>query len=220
MSELRTDEEQSEIVKKWWSENALGLIATVVIASGSVFGWNYWQDQKRANAEAASATYSKLIELVAQEGTDKKSQLITLAERLKNDYADTTYADFASLFIARTAVDHGDFIAAESELKELIDSADSEPVKELAKARLARVLIQMDRADDALAVLPAEATPAFVLQIEEARGDALYRKGEFAEARLAYQRAVESARGLGQSVATLERKIDSLVVAASESEDA
>jgi len=179
MSELRTDEEQAELIKKWWSENGSSVVTTVAVAVAGVVGWNFWQDQKQATGEAASATYSQLVQLAAQENDAVQGEMQTLAEQLKSDYADTAYADFGSLFIAR----------------------------------LAAVLIQQDKADEALAVLPETADAAYAPQIEEARGDALYLKGELNNARDAYLRAMDAAQTLGQTNTTLQRKIDTLVAA-------
>jgi len=213
MSELRTDEEQAELIKKWWSENGSSVVTTVAVAVAGVVGWNFWQDQKQATGEAASATYSQLVQLAAQENDAVQGEMQTLAEQLKSDYADTAYADFGSLFIARLAADNGDYDAAAAELRGLIASADSEAVRQTATARLAAVLIQQDKADEALAVLPETADAAYAPQIEEARGDALYLKGELNNARDAYLRAMDAAQTLGQTNTTLQRKIDTLVAA-------
>jgi len=210
MSEFRTDEEQAEIIKKWWSENGTGLLATAAVAVAGVVGFNYWQDQKVATGEAASAVYSQLVEMAAQENQANATEMQTLAEQLKGDYADTAYGDFGSLFIARLAAQNGDFDAAAAELQALIKDAESSAVKSIAQARLGAVLVQLDRADEALTVLPETPDAAFAPQIEEVRGDALYRKGELADAREAYLRAMEAARVLGQTNSTLQRKIDTL----------
>jgi len=212
MSEFRTDEEQAEIIKKWWSENGTGLLATAAVAVAGVVGFNYWQDQKVATGEAASAVYSQLVEMAAQENEANATEMQTLAEQLKGDYADTAYGDFGSLFIARLAAQNGDFDAAAAELQALIKDAESSAVKSIAQARLGAVLVQLDRADEALTVLPETPDAAFAPQIEEVRGDALYRKGELADAREAYLRAMEAARVLGQTNSTLQRKIDTLNV--------
>ena len=38
MTDLRTDEEQAEIIKKWWSENGTSLVSTVAVAIAGVVG--------------------------------------------------------------------------------------------------------------------------------------------------------------------------------------
>ena len=215
MTEYRTDEEQAEIIKKWWSENGTSLMATIAVAAAGVFGWNFWQDQKQAEGEAASAIYSQMLELAAQDQSLENIEIQTLAEQLKSDYSGSSYADFGGLFIARIAAEKGDYQAAADELRALAESTDQEPVRYLAQARLAKALIELDKADEALSALPSEPNAAFAPQIEEARGDALYRKGELADARQAYLKAMEAARALGQMNPVLQEKIDSLAVNAS-----
>jgi len=220
MTDLRTDEEQAELIKKWWSENGTSVISTVAVAIAGVAGWNFWQDQKQATGEAASAVYNQLVELAAQDNLDNSADMQRMAEQLKTEYSSTAYADFGSLFIARIAAENGDFEAAAAELQALLKDADSEPVKLAAQARLAAVLTQQGKVDEALAALPETADPAFAPQIEEARGDALYRKGDVANARDAYMRAMDAAQALGQNNSVLQRKIDSLNMATNTSEDA
>ncbi|MAQ99442.1 MAG: GTP-binding protein [Oceanospirillaceae bacterium] len=216
MTEYRTDEEQAEIIKKWWSENGTSLLATIAVAAAGVFGWNFWQDHKQAEGEAASAIYSQMLELAAQQQNTDNVQIQNLAEQLQNDFAGSSYADFAGLFIARIAAENGDYEAAAAELTTLAAATDQEPVRYLAQARLAKALVQLDKTQEALDVLPAEPNAAFAPQIEEARGDALYRQGDLADARQAYLKAMEAARALGQMNPALQEKIDSLAVAAAE----
>ena len=221
MSELRTDEEQAELIKKWWSENGTSIVSTVAVAVAGVAGWNFWQDSKQQKGEAASAVYTQLVQLAAQDNNDASAEMLGLAEQLKTDFASTAYADFGSLFIARIAAENGDYEAAAAELEALVAEADAEPVKLTAQARLAAVLTQLGKADEALAALPETADAAFAPQIEEARGDALFRKGELADARDAYIRAQDAAQALGQNNSVLQRKIDSLNTSTSPSpEDA
>ena len=213
MSDLRTDEEQAEIIKKWWAENGASTVTTIAIAAAGVIGWNFWQDSKQASGEAASATYTRLVELSAQESSANNTEMQTLAEQLRTEYASTAYADFGTLFVARLAADNGDYAAAAAELEALVKEADSDAVKLVAQARRATVLTELGKVDEALAALPAQADPAFAPQIEEARGDALFRKGELAGARDAYLKALDAAQTIGQTNNTLQRKIDSLNVA-------
>ena len=210
MSEVRTDEEQAELVKKWWRENGTSLIATVAIAAAGFFGWNAYQDNTQAKGESASALYSQLIELSVQQDDSLKTQIQTMAEELKEDYSGTAYANFAGFHIASIAADAGDYEAAAVELKSLMESAKSDALKTIAQARLANVLVQLDKTDEALALIPETPDPAFAPQLEEARGDALYRKGELASAREAYIKALEAAQALGQNKQLLQRKVDSL----------
>ena len=224
MTDIRTDEEQAEALKKWWSDNGKSLVITVLIAGSGFFGWNSWKENQQATGEAASQVFSQLIEQAAQPSAQQtdavKEEMEALAQTLKTDYASTTYAQFGSLFLARFAADEGDFAAAETELKALIAEAEEGPVKYTAQSRLANVLIQQEKYDEALALVETVPADAYAPQFNEAKGDALYLKGQLAEARAAYISAQTAAQNLGLNTQGLQRKIDNLAAAASADGDA
>jgi len=212
--ELRTEEEQIEAIKKWWSENGTSLILSVVVVAGGWLGWNAYQDNVRATGEAASAVYSQLVEKVAQpaaEQTDAvKAEMIALAEQLQKDYSSTVYSQFGGLFLARFAADNGDFDTAAKELEAVIAVADEGPVKLTAQVRLANILVQLDKNDEALALIPAQPDKSYAAQFNEVKGDALFRKGDMAAARDASVTAKSAAQEAGINTQLLQRKIDNL----------
>lgn len=214
MAELRTEEEQVEALKKWWRTNGVSVLLAVVLGLAGYFGWTYWNNQQQAQAEAAALLYDQLVQISAKPSLDGEAQkhALEVAQALKADYAGTVYADFGALFIARFAVEQGDFDAAASELSTLADSKE-EPIKYTAIARLAQVLIQQEKLDEALALVNVVPAPAYTMQFEEAKGDALYRKGDLKAARDAYLRAQEAAQGLGINPLLLQRKVDALTSA-------
>lgn len=214
MNEFRTDEEQAELVKKWWSENGTSLLLSVVVVAGGWFGWNTYQDNVRATGEAASAVYAQLVEKVAQPAANKtdavKAEMVALAEQLKKDYDSTVYSEFGGLFLARFAADAGDFDAAAKELKAVIANADEGPIKLTAQVRLANILVQLDKNDEALALIPVAPDKAYAAQFTEVKGDALFRKGDISGAREAYIQAKDAAQTAGINTQLIQRKIDSL----------
>ena len=214
MTEYRTDEEQAELLKKWWAENGKSLLATIVIVAGGWFGWNSYQANQQATAEAASMLYSQLVDKVAQPAAQQdeaaKAEMEALATQLKKDFGNTSYGQFGALFLARFAADAGDFDTAAAELNSIIATADEGPIKFTAQARLANVLIQQEKMDEALVLVATVPDAAYAAQFEEAKGDALFRKGELSEARAAYVRAQEAAANLGLNTQQLQRKIDNL----------
>ena len=48
MEDYRTEEEQIEALKRWWSENGKSIVIGIALAGASVFGWRAWQDQQQA----------------------------------------------------------------------------------------------------------------------------------------------------------------------------
>lgn len=58
-----TAEEEQELneIKTWWKENYKTLIASVIIAFGGVFGWNYWQSHQLNKIQQTSAQYEQAL---------------------------------------------------------------------------------------------------------------------------------------------------------------
>ena len=212
--ELKTDEEQVEAIKKWWDENGKSLIVTVVVVLTGYFGWNGYQDSVRTKGEAAATVYQQLLNKVTKPAAEQteadKVEMEALAAQLKADYEGTLYAEFAGLYLAKFAIEGENFEGAANELKALVAATSEGPVKYLAQVRLARVYIQLGQLDDALALVNLVPDAAFTAQYEEAKGDALYAKGELADARNAYQSAKAAAQSLGVNTQLLQRKIDDL----------
>lgn len=224
MNELRTDEEQAEALKAWWKENSTSLVLSVVIVAGGWFGWTSYQDNQRTTGEAAAAIYSQLTDKLSKAGNEpadaRIDEMRALAQQLKADYDDTVYSRFGGLFLARFAADDGDFAGAEKELRDVLQKAKDGPLKLMAEVRLAAMLVQQGKLDDAIAMIPATPDESYAPLFNEIKGDALFRKGNLPEARTAYTSARNSAQALGMNTQALERKIDSLTTEAEKEAEA
>jgi predicted negative regulator of RcsB-dependent stress response len=212
--ELRTEEEQVEAIKNWWNENGKSLIVTIVVVLGGYFGWNGYQDNLRAEGEAASSIYQQLVNkstkpLVEQTDADK-AEMEAVAAQLKAEFPGTLYAQFSGLYLAKFAIESNNFEGAATELQALVDAGEKGPVTYLAQVRLARVFIQLEKLDEALALVAMIPEPSFAVQYEETKGDVLFAKGDLAAALMSYQTARTSATALGINTQVLSRKIDDL----------
>jgi len=101
-------------------------------------------------------------------------------------------ARLASLHEAKRLVTAGDLEAAAETLQYATDSASDADLKAVSGVRLARVLLAMDRGDDALKALPGDAPESFAALIATVRGDILFEQGKLDEAKVAYQQAADS----------------------------
>lgn len=212
MTELRTEEEQVEALKKWWKANGVAILLAVVVGLAGYFGYNYWKNQQSIKLDAASDLYNQLVQIAAKPSLDsaEQDQALALANELKADYAGTTYAQFGALFVARFAVEKGEFDQAAAELSALAKDSSEDSIKYTATARLAQVLVQQAKFDEALALVNTVPNTAYTAQFEEVKGDALYRKGDLKAAREAYLRAKEAAQAMGANPIILQRKVDAL----------
>lgn len=190
----QTEEEQIEQIKKWWKENGISIIATVLVAIVGVYGWQGWQTKQQEDIDTASALYQNM--LTASQGSngvisgEQRATSNHLAETLKKDFPDSAYAQFAGLYKAKIAVDSDELVKAEAELRWVLAS---KPIHEIAlqtNLRLARVLYAQDKYAEALALL-GDADSGHAPSYEEAKGDIYLAQGDKAKSILAYQKALE-----------------------------
>ena len=199
-----TDEEQVEAIKKWWKENGRSIIAGVIIGLGGLLGWRAWATHQEKHAMKASEQYNALY--TAAERNDAEL-VFQNSKALQSSYSSTPYAALAALETAKLKAQEGDLDAAKVELQWAIDHSPQEAVRDVAKLRLARVLIVQQEYDAALAVLSEQLAPGYTALAEEVRGDAWVAKGEIDKARAAYDRAIVSSGG---NIEYLQMKRDDL----------
>ena len=190
----QTDEEQIEQLKRWWRENGKSTVAYITIAIVAVFGWQGWQKQHQADMDAASAIYQNLLTVSQDTVTSEQHATANhLADTLKKDFSNTTYAQFAALYKAKFAVNNNDLVAAEQELRWVLDQEVTPELAAQTRLRLARVLSGQEKYDEALVQLQYDANGLAPL-FEEERGDIYLVKGDTAGASAAYEKARELLR--------------------------
>jgi predicted negative regulator of RcsB-dependent stress response len=99
----------------------------------------------------------------------------------------------AALVAARFHFDRNDLKAAKAQLEWVIERSPADDFKDLARLRLAAILLDEKAYDEALKLLDARHAPAYDSQYAALRGDVLVAKNQPAEARAAYQLALEKA---------------------------
>jgi predicted negative regulator of RcsB-dependent stress response len=182
-----TEDEQVEAIKKWWKENWLSLVGGVLIGIGILFGGKYWIDTKNYHAAAASMEYEAMVQSMAQ---NKTLEAETRAASLLGQYADTPYAAFAALSMAKIKTEADDLVAAKSHLRWVLDNSGQEELTQEALIRLARIYLAENNYDDALAQLKLVKSDKHKIVIEELKGDIYVAKGETENARTAYSMAL------------------------------
>ncbi|MBT9529773.1 MAG: tetratricopeptide repeat protein [Pseudomonas sp.] len=206
----RTEDEELAVIRDWWQRNGKPLLTGSALALVVVFGWQAWQKHQVAEAQGASVLYQQLLEnsLVA-DGQADVGKVAELAGKLKADYAGSHYAQYASLLLAKVAVEAGKLDDARAELQAVLDKPADATLGELARQRLARVLAAQDKTEDALKLLAGDADQAFVAAREELKGDLLVKLERSDEALQAYEKA-KAALTAEAAVGGLQIKIDDL----------
>lgn len=199
------EQEKIDALKAWWKENANFVLLTVVaclIAIAAVNGWRWYQ---RTQAGEAAQIFNVVSEL---SGKENLSKIQETSARLRAGYGSTGYAARAALKSGEASFKAGDLARARSELQWVVDNADDAGLRSIARLRLAAVILDENKPDEALAILNAEHETAFDGLYLELKGDVLVAQGKIAEARDAYSEALKTIEGAYRAI--IEAKRDSL----------
>jgi len=184
------EQEQLSALKAWW-ERFGNLVLTAVLLCALAFsgwqGWNYWQSSKSIEASSLYEALSKGVR-----DNDAKAVRDSTGALLES-YSGTSYAPLAALTAAKFHFDKADYKSAKAQLQWVLDKSKSEELRDVARLRLAAVLLDEKSHDEALKLLEAKHTDAFAAQFALTRGDVLTAKSQPAEAKAAYQLALEKA---------------------------
>jgi len=184
------EQEQVEELKAWWKQHG-NLIVAVILAIAIAFaGWQGWRWYSASQAAQAAAVFDALAK--AAQGGDAKA-LRDSAGTLIESYPRTLYASMGALVAARFHFDRNDSKSAKAQLQWVVDNAPSDDFRDIARLRLAAVLLDEKAYDEALKVLDAKHAAAYESQYAALRGDALLAKNQRDEARAAYKLALEKA---------------------------
>ncbi len=187
MAEYVSDEQRVEEIKKWWSENWISIIAGVVLGLGGLIGWRAWDNYHENQAKAASVYYDTLLAAATEK--DEKT-VVEKTAVLTDSYSSTPYTALAALELAKLKAEKGELDEAAQRLVWVTEHGSQGTVRDVARLRLARVLIAQNKIDEALKLLSEGFPISFSSLVEEIRGDALLAKGEVDAAREAYDRAL------------------------------
>ena len=201
------DDDQVELLKNWWSNNGTSTVVSIFVAISIIFGWQYYQDANLNKKENASLAYQELIEAVfdiEQNADDIKiARAIFMADKIKSDFGKSAYGHFSALLKARQAVQDGDLELAKEELNWVLSKDPVDEIRYITTLRLAKVLFEQDRNDEALALLDSEPKHSFSHAFLELKGDIFFSVENYSEAVDAYEKSIDISKELGLSLSQL-----------------
>ncbi|WP_225764003.1 tetratricopeptide repeat protein [Stenotrophomonas sp. Marseille-Q4652] len=196
IDDLLDEHEQSERVRNWLRQNGAGILGGVVLAIAAISGWQWWQTQQVAKLAEANQRYDAVTRSLRSDNLEQAAKDVAALEAGKA----SIYRDLAVLELAKAQVEagkHEDAIATlrglkvEGEFKRLIDQ------------RVARLLIETGKADEALSLLKDGDDSASL----EIRGDALMALAKRDEARELYSKALVTLDSAAPQRRLLETKL-------------
>lgn len=201
------EQEQVEAFKAWWKDNGKWLLLTVGLAVGglvAVSGWRAYQDNQ---AGAAATLYA---ELEMQLASNDPKRVNDAATAVIEKFPSTAYAPRAALLSAQVNIHIGDLANAKSRLQWVIDHADESGLQDVARLKLASVLLDEKNYADALKLLDATAAESFTALYADLKGDVLSAQGKIEEARAAYKQALDKTDAQSKYRSLIQMKLDAL----------
>jgi predicted negative regulator of RcsB-dependent stress response len=202
------EQEQLDEFKAWWKKNgsmATSLVLAALVAYATWQGYGYYQNTK---AVEASALYQTLVVTELTKTTEIKAQ----SAKLMEDFSGTPYAGRAAVFAAKANFAAQNSKSAKSQLEWATKNAKESAIKAIASLQLAGILYEEKSYDEANKVLTNITDKGYEGLKANMQGDVLLAQGKQAEAKKAYQAALEGLDVQGKMHQYTLQKLDSLGV--------
>lgn len=183
-------EEQEKIdnLKSWWESNGILVIIVVTVLVATLAGTQAWQYYKRQQADQAADLYVLLQQV---QSTDNPEKITDAAYLLMEGFPSTGYASRAAIIAARANIMGDQYQKAKEQFQWVIDHAKEPELVDLARLRLAGVLLDEKKYDEALRLLDSKHGVSYMGLYADRKGDVLRAAGKTAEAHQAYTVAIE-----------------------------
>ena len=202
------EQEQLEALKAWWKDNRKQLLGALLIVVVAMGGWRGWQYYQHKQSNQAAVLYAEFVRQL--QGYDA-GRINDAAAAVMDRYAATAYASRAALLAAQVNEQRKDVAHAKTQLQWVVDHAGEAELRDVARLRLASLLLDETRYADAMKLLDAGHPASFDGLYADLRGDVLSAQGKADEARSAYKLAYEKTDAKSMYRNLIQMKLDALV---------
>ena len=180
------EQEQLDQLKSFWKQYG-NLVTWLLIAALAAYaGWNGWNWWQRDQAVKAGAMYDEL-DRAAQAGDAAKAAGIF--KDMQDRFPGTAFTQQGGLLAAKLQFDKGQADAAAVSLGWVAANAIEDEYKTVAHLRLAGLLLDQKKYDEALKQLDTATSKQFEALVADRRGDVLTAQGKPDDAKAAYTKA-------------------------------
>ena len=201
------EQEQIDEIKAWWKQYRSLVLLVVAVAAVTVSGIQGWRYHENRQGIEAGELYAQLQAAVS---SNEPRKVQDIAAVIADRYGRTGYAAYAALAGAKAAFDSGDTATARTRLQWVVENGRDDATRDIARLRLAAVLLDEKKYDEALKLLDTPHMEAFSALYADLKGDVLIAQGKVAEARAAYQRALDKSEARSTYRSLIQIKLDAL----------
>jgi predicted negative regulator of RcsB-dependent stress response len=180
------EQEQLDQLKAFWKQYGNLITWTLILALAGFTGWTLWNNWRQEQAVKAGALYDELDKAVQAGDTEKTARVFA---DMKERFPGTGYTQQGALLAAKLQFDKGQADAARATLTWVGESAAEDEYRTVARLRLAGLLLDEKKYDEALKQLDGATAKEFAALVADRRGDVLLAQGKKDEAKVAYGQA-------------------------------
>lgn len=208
MAELDLHEqEQVDALKAWWKENNTWVFGVLIVALLGYAGMQFWSRYQSGQTAEAAKLYGEVLK---QAASNDPKRIGDAADALVSRFGGSAYAPRAQLFAAQASLQAHDAAHAKVQLQWVIDHAEETGLQDTARLKLASILLDEKKYDEALKQLDAAHPESFTGLYADLKGDVLSAQGKLAEARAAYQQAFDKTDAKSSYRSLIQLKMDGL----------
>ncbi len=198
------DSAKVKVPHMWYIGKKASILIGVGLCLAATCIWYCWNLYQAFKEEQATQAYSDFV--IAIE-TNENEQAQRLSKVLLADFPMSLCSTLAAMRMAKFASDSGDSTTAIQQLEWVIENTGINEIKDIARLRLARVLVAAGSYGDAEQKLAGISTVSLTSDREEIRGDIALVNNDPTKAKTAFV----AARAAGNNSSILQLKIDNLM---------
>ena len=180
------EQEQLDQLKSFWKQYGNLITWMLIAVLGAYAAWNGWHWWQRDQAVKAGAMYDELDRAAQAGDADKAGRIFA---DMKERFPRTAFTAQGALLAARTQFEKGQIDNARATLTWVAENAGETEMQSIARLRLAGVMLDEKKYDEALKQLDGATAKEFEALAADRRGDILLAQGKKDEAKAAYTRA-------------------------------
>ena len=200
------EQEQVDALKAFWARYGNLITWTITLVLAAFAGYNFWLKHERDLSAQASTMFGELQ--TAAEGGDAVRAARVFGD-MKARAPKAAYTQLAGLLTARVQSQKNDPVNASANLQWVADNGNDENAA-VAHLRLAGLLADAKKYDDALKQLALVKPTAFAALVDDRRGDIELARGQKDAARTAYKAAWAGLPATAQYRLLVEAKLTAL----------
>jgi predicted negative regulator of RcsB-dependent stress response len=201
------EQEQVDALKNWWGVNGKWVIGAVVIALLGFSGMQFWKNHQ---AEQAGEAAKLFAEVMKQTTSNDPKRVNDAAAALVDKFGSSAYAPRAQLLAVQANLQVKDTTRAKTQLQWIVEHAAEPALQDTARLKMASLLLDEKKFDEALTQLNATHPEAFTGLYSDLKGDVLAAQGKTAEARDAYKLALDKIDAKSMYRNLVQLKLDGL----------